>query len=659
MRPRTRFALAAAGVAAAIGVAWLVARYRSERMTAMAAARAVTFVGSAQCARCHVTEYAAWTKSHHAAAMQRAEPATVLGRFDSTSVPAPDATASFFRRGAQYVVHTHGADGRLHDFAVRYTFGVWPLQQYLVAFPGGRLQALTVAWDARPASSGGQRWYSLDSAARAPGTDDLRWTGPEFNWNFMCADCHSTGVRKGYDAVTDSYHTTVAELSVGCEACHGPGSAHLTWAATPAWTRRLFWSDDGLPAQLTERRGVQWRMDPGASIAHRSPVRTTDREIETCAQCHARRIHIADGYAAGAPLLDFYIPDLIDSDLYYPDGEQLDEVYVYVSFLQSKMYRAGVTCSDCHEPHSGRLRRPGNQLCGQCHRASTYDTPAHSFHASGSAGAQCVACHMPTTTYMGIQARPDHSMSVPRPDLSVTMGVPNACNRCHANRDARWAAAQIRAWYGTRAGANDRQRFAVAFDGDDRGASWAADSLGAVAEDPTESAIVRASALARLSRHPGPTAFGAAGRNVRDADAMVRLAALQILEAAPARMQLALVVPLLGDRTRAVRQGAAWVLAPLFATVDTSAARAAFRAAAAEFIASQRYNADQPSNCLTLGAFFTQLGRFDVATREFRAALRLAPGYAREYPAIAAGWRARGWNAAAESMLRALRPTDR
>jgi len=625
-------------------------------------ARANTFVGSAECARCHAAEYDVWKTSHHAVAMQPAGAATVLGRFDSTRFSHDGVTSTFMRRGDRYVVNTAGVDHRLHDFTVRYTLGVWPLQQYLVDFPGGRLQALTLAWDARPALSGGQRWFSLTTEPPAPArgvaADELRWTDPEYTWNFMCADCHSTGVRKGYDAAKDTYHTTVAELTVGCEACHGPGSAHVKWAAAPAWVRRLVWRDDGLPARLTERRGVRWILDADASIAHRSVVRTTDREIDMCAQCHARRVHIADGYTAGARLLDFYISDLIDPDLFYPDGEQWDEVYQYASFRESKMYGAGVTCSDCHEPHSGQLRLRGNRLCEQCHRASTYDTPAHTFHRAGSASAQCVSCHMPSTTYMSVQARPDHSMSVPRPDLSVTLGVPNACNRCHANRDARWAANQVQTWYGKQAGANDRQRFAGAFAADDRGTAGASEALAAVAADPVESAIVRASALARLSRYPGTAAFDAAKRSVGDFDPLVRLAALQILDVAPTPERLALAVPLLRDSTRAVRQGAAWVLAPVHTSLDTSAAWPAFGRAVAEFVTSQRYNADQPSNCLVLGAFYTQFGAFDAATIEFRAALRLEPAYAHDYPAIAADWRRRGWDRAAESILKALQPAE-
>jgi predicted CXXCH cytochrome family protein len=649
MRSNTRLALVAAPIIVVLaGMVVLLARAPDRATRA-------EFAGSARCARCHAAEYAAWDSSHHAMAMQPAQPSTVLGAFDGSRFVQNGVTSTFLERGGKYVVNTAGADGKNRDFEVRYTFGVWPLQQYLLAFPRGRLQALSVAWDARTAANGGQRWFSLDA-----GTDSgaPRWTGPAYNWNYMCADCHSTAVRKGYDAETDAYNTSWAEVTVGCEACHGPGSEHLKWAAAPAWERRLFWRDDGLPAQLTERRGAQWVMDPAASIAHRTIVKTTDREIDACAQCHARRVHIADGYAAGAPLLDFYIPELLDGDLYYPDGQQRDEDYNYASFRQSKMYRAGVTCSDCHDPHSARTRRPGNALCTQCHRASTYDTSAHHFHEAGTSGAQCVSCHMPSTTYMQLQPRPDHAMGIPRPDLSVSLGVPNACTRCHTDRDAAWAADTLPAWYGTRFPPRDDRRFAQAFADDDRNAAGPGDSLAAVAADATEPAIVRASALSRLSRYPGPVALNKAGASVRDADPLVRLAALQILAGASEPQRLSLVSPLLADPVRAVRQGAAFVLAPIADSIPTSAARKAFAVAAAEFVSSQRYNADQPANRVSLGAFFTQLGQFDSATVEFRAALRLAPGYAESYPGMAAQWRAQGQDRAADALMRALPPAS-
>ena len=581
------------------------------------------FIGSERCASCHASQYAAWQKSQHAVAMQEATAATVLGRFDGTRFESGGVTSMFFRRGERLVVNTEGPDGQHRDFEIRYTFGVYPLQQYLIEMPGGRLQALTIAWDARPAAQGGQRWFTLYPDVIVSHTDEFHWTGRQNNWNFMCADCHSTAVRKGYDAATDQFRTTRSEISVGCEACHGPGSQHARWGSYPRFVRRIARADNGLPAQLTERHDVRWVMNAASPTARRSTPRSSDREIETCAQCHASRAHIAEGYTAGAPLLDYYIPSLLLADQYFPDGQQRDEVYTYGSFLQSRMYHAGVTCADCHEPHTQKLRAPGNQVCGQCHQPAVFDAPSHHFHPPGSPGARCVSCHMPDTTYMEIDPRHDHSIRVPRPDRSVTLGVPNACTRCHRERDAQTADRVLHERLGSRPGGF--QRFAGAFAADDRGAASAADSLGRVFGDSTEPAIVRASALTRLARYRGPAAFAAARRGADDRDPLVRLAALQVLEVFPPRERVTIAVPLLGDPTRAVRQGAAWVLAPMADSLRTPLQRRAYGAAAAEFVASQRYNADRAGNRLSLAAFYAQRGQLDSATTQYQSALHLAP----------------------------------
>lgn len=629
----------------------------------------LSFVGSRACAECHLIQFDAWERSQHAVAMQVAAPATVLGRFDGAAFVENGIRSTFSRRGSSYFVNTEGNDGRLHDYEIRYTFGLAPLQQYLVEFPAGRLQALAVAWDARPDSQGGQRWFTLNrgsppqaalrgrlsiTSTANPGlriahTDDEHWTGRMYNWNFRCADCHSTAVRKGYRPDSAAFHTSYSEISVGCEGCHGPGSAHLRWASLPARLRTVLWRDDGLAAQLTERRGTHWRTPRGARTAQRDIPRATDREIETCAQCHARRIHVADGYAAGAPLLDYYIPSLLESDLYHPDGQQLEEVYDYGSFLQSRMYQAGVTCADCHEPHTSKLRQPGAQVCAQCHTPAAYDSAAHHRHSQKS-GATCVTCHMTTTTYMQVDPRHDHSMRVPRPDLTLATGVPNACNACHVDRDARWADRQVRAWYGR--APSGYQRFARAFSADDRDAPGATDSLARVAHDPAESAIARASALARLAGRPGPAAMDAARRWIGDGNALIRLAALQILDAFPPERRVPLATPRLSDTVRSVRQGAAWTLAPAATSLD-AAARRDFDHAAAEFVASQRYNADQPDHRLTLGAFYWQLGQLDSAEAEYRAALALAPQFAQAYVDLAELLQAMQRPADAERTLRA------
>jgi tetratricopeptide repeat protein/doubled CXXCH motif protein/cytochrome c554/c'-like protein len=591
------------------------------------ATSAPSFIGSTTCRSCHPRDSQAWQSSQHALAMQVARQGTVLGNFNETQLTYANVTSTFSRRDGKFLVRTDGPNGALQDFELKYTFGVYPLQQYLAELPGGRLQALSIAWDARPTNEGGQRWFHLYPAERITAGDELHWTGRNQNWNFMCADCHSTNVRKGYDPASTSFATTWSEMNVGCEACHGPGSRHASWAGASRWMQRLRWADNGLTNQLTERRGVAWTIDQRSGRPNRTARRTSNREITTCAPCHSRRQQIAEGYRAGAPLEDFYVPALITSGLYHPDGQQRDEVYTHGSFLQSRMEHAGVTCADCHEPHSGKLRSTGNALCGQCHSPQKYDAPIHHYHPAGSAGATCVSCHMPAATYMVIDARRDHSIRVPRPDQTLALGVPNACNGCHADRGAEWASTQVRAWYGRDAAGF--QSFADVFHGDDSG-RLVEDALVRLAADPSQAVIVRASALARLGRQAGPGALLAAQSHVTDQDPSIRYAALSIFEAF-APEDRAAVRPLLRDPLRAMRIQAAWLLASAAHGVDPPS----FDRAAAEFLASHEFRADRPEDQLTTGLFLEQRGEAERAMAAYRAAVRLAPDFAPAHHTLA------------------------
>ena len=339
------------------------------------------FIASSRCASCHPAEYERWTGSHHDAAMQVASDETVLGDFDDARFAHFPVVTRFFRRDADFWVETEGADGETAEFPVRYTFGVEPLQQYLIELPGGRLQALSVAWD-----SGRGRWFDLYPDDRFEPGDPLHWTGRLQRWNTMCAECHSTDLRRGYDVENDVYRTTWAEIDVGCQACHGPAEAHVRWAeAYP-----------GVAAAAPANTGLEVHFDAAEAR----------REIEVCAPCHSRRHRIRDEERAGRPLLDSYVPATLREGLYHPDGQIDAEVYVYGSFVQSRMYQRGVRCSDCHDPHGLTLREEGNALCTGCHQTAPdprfptltrkrYDAPAHHFHLEDSEGARCVACHMP------------------------------------------------------------------------------------------------------------------------------------------------------------------------------------------------------------------------------------------------------------------------
>jgi tetratricopeptide (TPR) repeat protein len=654
---RPALVLLALVVAVTTGAFWIrTHRGDHQESVASTADPPVNYVGAASCRECHEPEYRAWETSDHSQAMQPAEPGHVLGNFDGAHFTYANVTSTFFRRDGRFWVRTDGADGALQDFEVKYAFGVSPLQQYLIELAGGRMQALSIAWDTRPKPAGGQRWFHLYPGEAIDHQDELHWTGRQQNWNFMCADCHSTNVHKGYDATADRYRTRWSDINVACEACHGPGSRHVTWARTSPASRR---GDNGLTIHFFERRGVRWTPDPGTLRPRRSAPRTTSTEIDVCAQCHSRREQIAEGYTAGAPLEDYYVPELIMPGLYYADGQQRDEVYTYGSFLQSRMAHQGVTCADCHEPHSQQLRAPGNLLCAQCHAPAHYDSAAHHFHKPQSAGAQCVSCHMPPRTYMVIDARRDHSFRIPRPDRSVHMGVPNACNACHQDRGARWADEQIR--IRTDRSPAGFQTFAEVFDAADSNDPASTNGLRRIADDLAQPAIVRASALARLASTPAPVALDAATRHLADPDPSVRRAALMVFETVPPEARRALVAPLLSERVRSVRLQAAWVLAPASGGITGTADERAFTRAAGELIASRRYRADRPEDRTTLGVFLAQLGRRDEAIAEYRAALHLSPRYTPAYVNLSDLQRQQGTERQAEQTLRdglAVMPQD-
>jgi Tfp pilus assembly protein PilF len=578
---------------------------------------AASYVGRDTCAQCHVREVEAWTGSHHDLAMQAADESSVLGDFAGASFTHFDVTTTFLRRGDKYIVQTDGPDGRMTEYEVAYTFGVAPLQQYLLPLAGGRLQALSVVWDSRPSDQGGQRWFHLYPDEPIPAGDELHWTRRSQNWNFACAECHSTDLRRNFDPVAGTYATTWSEIDVSCEACHGPGSNHAAWARAGA--SREADGSLGLSLDLSDRSGGEWVIDPASGLAKRTRPPSPDHQLDTCGRCHSRRRQIAEGYAPDAALLDTHVPALVEGGLYHADGRIRGEVYEWGSFLQSRMHGAGVRCTDCHDPHSLRLRAGDNGLCATCHSAERFDTPEHHHHPAGGPGGRCVDCHMPETTYMGVDARRDHSFKVPRPDLSAVLGTPDVCSGCHANRDARWAAQQVETWFPESA-VRARPSFVADF-----GAAWSgvpaatAGLLGVVA-DATQPALVRASALAALASDPRPALRDVLAAALADADGVVRLGALAALANYPAELRFDVAQAALEDPLLAVRIEAARLLAD----VDFQpSARPAFDHALAELTASEELNADTASAHHNLALIAQRRGLLPAAEEGYRRALAL------------------------------------
>ncbi|MGB8044597.1 MAG: tetratricopeptide repeat protein [Pseudolabrys sp.] len=618
---------------------------------------AATFVGSEACAGCHRAETDLWRASQHRQAMDHATEKTVLGDFNDASFDYYGVRSRFFRKDGKFLVETDGPDGKLTTFQMKYTFGVDPLQQYLIEFHDGRVQALSIAWDSRPKDKGGQRWFHLYPNENIRHDDILHWTKLNQNWNFMCAECHSTGVRKSYDATNDRYATTWKEISVGCEACHGQGSNHVAWAQSQqSWLpfNRREDRSKGLLAHFDERRGVVWSHNPRNGEPQRNlPTNLLRTEVEVCGRCHARRSEISEDWVPGHWLSDTHaITSPLDRDVYWADGQTRDveEPYNYVPFKQSKMFAAGVTCSDCHNPHSGKQTFAGNGVCLQCHASETYANAKHSHHEQAATQPNCISCHMPARTYMVIDPRHDHSMRIPRPDLSVKLGTPNACNYCHADKSAQWAAEAVDRWFGpTRKGF---QTYADAFRAASTDGAGAEKLLAAVAADGNTPNVARASALMQLASRVSPANADLARRGLSDPDPMVRIGAMDMLANVPAAQIWPLVAPLLSDSVRGVRTRAASLLAAVPTERQPPADRERFESAAAEFVAVQRLNADRPENRSILANFYARRGLTGEAEAEFKAALQLSPQYTPAAINLADLYRATGRESEGLALLR-------
>lgn len=581
---------------------------------------AADYVGSESCRGCHEAAYSAWQGSHHDLAMQPANADTVLGDFDDVLFEYRGVTTRFYRRDDRYLVETQGADGAQTEYEVAYTFGVTPLQQYLIGFPDGRYQALTVAWDTRPQEQGGQRWFHIYPNEDIPPGDELHWTAPAHNWNFACAECHSTRVRKHYDAAADTYDTRWSEIDVGCEACHGPGKRHTELATAAAQDGNDYPADHGLVVELGGPG--EWARAPGQKNAQLLRPPAGAAEVEACGRCHARRSQLTEDYVHGRPLSDTHRVQLLNAGYYHPDGQILDEVFVFGSFVQSRMHAVGVTCSDCHEPHSQKLLAEGNAVCTACHAPATYDSAAHHHHPMDSDGAQCVECHMPSRTYMVVDPRRDHSMRIPRPDLSATLGVPNACSQCHVGRSHQWSVDALDKWYGP-----DRQlghqRYASVLQSAREGGPRVAAGLMALAQDRSAPSIARATALSELGDHIAPDALPAIQAGLAADDPLMRRATVETLEQVDAAARLQLVAPLLRDPVRVVRLAAANTLADVRPVeVADPAFREALEQAFDEYLASERVNADRAEAWVNLAGFHFRQGRIEAAEQAYVEARR-------------------------------------
>ena len=625
---------------AAAALSWLLTRPSAPEPPAAtpsgAAATALPparYVDNRQCLGCHQDAAQAWAASHHAKAMAPATENSVRGDFNDTRFRHQGVTSRFFRRDGRFFVHTDGPDGRMADFEVKYSFGHAPLQQYLIETDGGRLQPLQIAWNTEK-----HEWFHLLPHEKAPPGDVLHWSGRYQTANTMCIACHTTGFEKRYDAAQDRFDSRWLEVNVSCQSCHGPGSLHVDWADKKA-------------------RGGTDATQPLPRHGLLADLKTPQAQVAVCAACHSRRSELTALPVPGEPHLDHYLPSLLREGLYHADGQQLDEVFVVGSYRQSKMYRMGVACTACHDPHSAKPKLPGNALCTQCHdpkanpafpsATGSFDTPQHHHHPAGSAGAQCTACHMPAKNYMIVQPRPDHSMRIPRPDLSVSLGTPNACNQCHGDKTAQWAADAVTKWFGT---PKRPPHYGEVLNAARRGAPEAPQALAAIVADAALPPNVRATALDHLRGSAAGVKERVAATT--DADAEVRAAAAASLEDVGPSLAVPTLAPLLRDPVRAVRIAAARSLAPLPHEQFDAPTRQAFDAALAEYVAAQKMALDMPGPNLNLGVLYARTGRDVEAESFYKAALKIDPDFTPARANLAQFYAERGRLPEAERVLR-------
>ncbi|MBN4053691.1 ammonia-forming cytochrome c nitrite reductase subunit c552 [Haliea sp. AH-315-K21] len=576
------------------------------------------FVGSAECGACHQEAYDNWQQSHHRHAMEEANVDSVLGDFADASFDYLGSTTRFYQRDDEFFVETDNSTGELEEFEIAYTFGFYPLQQYLVEFPDGRIQALSISWDSRPEAEGGQRWYHLYPEEEIDADDPLHWTGAFQNWNSRCASCHTTDLNKNYSIESNSYDTQWAEINVGCEACHGAGSQHVDWAN----------GSDELSAALKNKGLLTnidkvWEPIAGQLQIPENVDFTLSEQIQVCGGCHSRRAELQQRDVA-AEFLDNYSLSPLLEGLYHPDGQIQDEVYVMGSFLQSKMHASLVSCSNCHEPHTSELRIQGNGLCLQCHEAQTFQSQDHFFHEVGSTGAQCVNCHMPETIYMGVDPRRDHSFRIPDPIASVALGVPNACASCHSDQGDQWLADFITA----RNGNSDMQYehaaiIAAARAGD---AAIATDLL-ALVSDESNSAMLRSIALIESVRFPALRNLSVALAALGSADALLRTNAISALSFQDINSRFQYLQALLEDPLKSVRMAVARQLASLPLSQVPLRFQTTFNNLLSEYEESLLFNADMPEFMSDLGAFYAARGDLDSAQAALLHARELSPAY--------------------------------
>lgn len=596
------------------------------------------YTGKAICESCHENEYQQWQDSDHDKSMQLASIDSVMGDFSNVSVRFHNINSRFYKSGDQFMVDTLDRSNVPASFRIDFAFGHYPLQQYLVETEDGHIQALNIAWDSRPSEDGGQRWFHLQPNEEITPEHPFFWTNHFQNWNSRCAECHSTNLQRNFSVENSSYDTQWSEINIACEGCHGPASDHVAMAQAGSFNDEMV----GFATDLSDLS--LFTFSSNTPIAINQGAESTG-QLNTCATCHSRRGTVSTN-EPGQDYHENFQLSLLDRGLYFADGQIDDEVFVFGSFLQSKMHGAGVTCTNCHNPHTTELKLTGNGLCLQCHIPANYQTIDHHQHEVSSSGAQCIGCHMPERTYMQVDDRRDHSFSIPRPSLANRIGAPNACSNCHQD----WNESEIVTQYEALFGEEPISAWAEANFEANRLNVLALPELLAVANDATISPIQRASLISQLANYPARITLQSIEINLQDSDPLVRRAAVEAIAFIPPQGRLQILDPLIEDPVKSVRVAVANQLADAFAFADESDIDRLL-SIYDEYEDSLMLNQDTPGAQINLGGFFYRRGNPIGAERAYQKALEIEPAFVPALLNLAELRRAEGNNAEVQRLL--------
>ena len=575
------------------------------------------FVGAEACAECHASVSREWAESRHSKMMQPATPQSVQGDFAQGKIVLGGTTFLLEHRGGKYYFTESVLTGKPWEHQIEYALGERHIQHYLTTLPDGEIIVIPATWD-----NVQKKWIDQ---AEAQNPEEAA-SGVQV-WNKSCYSCHVSRGEKNFDLENLRYHTKWQSFGIDCESCHGPGSEHVAKASAKVL-------DAKTRAMVRETIVDLSRLDAA-------------RNTMICAECHSYRDTYAGGFEAGANYYDYFLPVMqyrlpaSDDAPYWADGRPRWWANEALGLWQSQCFlKGGATCVTCHaqehqinverDPH---LRAGNNALCSGCHKQIAANIPAHTHHAANGAESSCVECHMPATVLSARARMRDHSMSVPAPENTIRHGIPNACNLCHTDKDAKWAARQVVAWYGDKAGQKLVRR-ANAFSEAQKGDAAAVPVLLGILADATEGALIRANAAGYLGEFPNdPSAYDAVLRAFADREPLVRATAAFAIR--PRAAQRAAVAPelvsLLRDPVATVRMSAAVALVAMGARQVPDEDAEAFAQAKALYRARAELSLDDAQQQFAAGKFSLLAGDMSAAAAAFRAALKLDPTIPAQY----------------------------